>query len=658
MVTAVSSQVEVGGAGTVAQAGVVLPRLLADRLGLTGELAEVVARAGFVPLRHRGRVLVDTICALAAGATCLSDVEAMTAQEEIFGPGGGASDSTLLRALDELADRLGSDGLPGRRLARATARARAKAWTGLVARYGSLPAVPVAGRDLVRPATAAQQRARPVLVIRLDATLIEAASPKARAAGHYKGGYDFHPLGSWCTNTGEAMAVMLRPGNAGSFTAADHIAVLTATFGQIPAGWRSNVLVTIDGAGASHDVIDHLTGLNTAAAHGKRGHRVEYSIGWPLDERTLAGIEQLRQTDWGDALDPDGEIDPQAQVADLTGILRHGPGGDRLAGWPPDLRVIARRTPRPATKPAKLGEHPNFEYGAFVTNTAVGQVQFLDARHRTQAHVEDRMSEDLLDDGVRAVGQIGVDGGQHGVGEQAVVAPRREQLVLPGWGFAADPAHHQPGGELVFRAGEGGVAGFGDLGVRDPAAALVVPHRVRVTDRNPRRLGDSATDRVVHRHGDREAGDATAGRGYHGAGVERRVPAQQHRRGRARAGADGGGAQRLGHQRRRAPCRAGPPAAQPGRRDHRRRGRRGDRRDQRGQPAQQHRITADLGVAEPRALLGVPVDPPQQRGGCPESRGTSAAPSDQLGGLALLIMAGGTDRLGDLLQRVAQRSQV
>ena len=81
--------VEVGGAGTVAQAGVVLPRLLADRLGLCTELAGVVARAGFFPLRHRGRALVDAACSLAAGATCLSDIEAMTAQEEIFGPGGG-----------------------------------------------------------------------------------------------------------------------------------------------------------------------------------------------------------------------------------------------------------------------------------------------------------------------------------------------------------------------------------------------------------------------------------------------------------------------------------------------------------------------------------------------------------------------------------------
>ena len=55
--------------------------------------------------------------------------------------------------------------------------------------------------------------------------------------------------------------------------------------------------------------------------------------------------------------------------------------------------MFARRTPRPPTKPARLGEHPDWEYGAFVTNTAAGQVQFLDARHRTQAHVEDRIKQ-------------------------------------------------------------------------------------------------------------------------------------------------------------------------------------------------------------------------------------------------------------------------
>ena len=63
--------VQVGGAGTVAAAGVVLPRLLADWLWLCTELAEVMARSGFLPLRHRGRALVDAACSLAAGATCL-----------------------------------------------------------------------------------------------------------------------------------------------------------------------------------------------------------------------------------------------------------------------------------------------------------------------------------------------------------------------------------------------------------------------------------------------------------------------------------------------------------------------------------------------------------------------------------------------------------
>ena len=346
---------------------------------------------------------MDAACALAAGATCLSDIEAMTAQEEIFGPGGGASDTTMLRVLDELAGRLRPDGLPGRRLARAAAAARAKAWADIAARHGQLPAVKVAGRDLTRPAARPaaapgeaagrepDERSRPVLVVRLDATLIEAASDKAQAAGTYKQGYGFHPLTAWCTNVGDSLAVMLRPGNAGSFTASDHIAVIDAAFGQIPAPWRTDVLVTIDGAGASHAIIDHLTALNTAAAHGRRGRRVEYSIGWPVDERTLGGIGELREQDWDVALDADGEPDPEAGVAELTGILREGPAGDRLAGWPGDLRIHVRRTPRPPGEQAELGEDADWKYGAFATNTAAGQVQWLDARHRTQAHVEDRV---------------------------------------------------------------------------------------------------------------------------------------------------------------------------------------------------------------------------------------------------------------------------
>jgi len=94
---------------------------------------------------------------------------------------------------------------------------------------------------------------------------------------------------------------------------------------------------------------------------------------------------------------------------------------------------------------------------------------------------------------VRPVGQIRLHCGEGGVGEEGVVAPAREQLTLPGVGLGielADPADHQPGVELVAGAGEGGVDGFGDLGVGDPLPGFVVPHRVRVADRGPGVLAD------------------------------------------------------------------------------------------------------------------------------------------------------------------------
>jgi hypothetical protein len=379
--------VQVGGTGTVAHAGVVLPRLLGDRVGLTRGLSAALARLGFVPGRDRGRALVDAAAAMAAGASCLTDVEAMTRQVEIFGPGGGASDSTLLRILNELAGQLTGDGLPRPRLAKALAGARRRAWAAIVDRHGDLPAVHVAGRPLVR--THSEGSTTPITVVRVDATLIDADSEKENAAGTYKGGFGFHPLAAWCTNVGDNLVIMNRPGNAGSSTGTDHVAVLKAAFGQIPAAFRADLLVTIDGAGASHEVIDHLHTLNTARTHGRRGRIVEYSIGWPVDARTRTGIEAVPADAWQVGLGADGDAEHDAHAVELTGLLRHGPGGDALEGWPADMRIFVRRVPRPAGQQAELGEDPCWRYGAFVTNTVGGQAQFLDARHRTQAHVED-----------------------------------------------------------------------------------------------------------------------------------------------------------------------------------------------------------------------------------------------------------------------------
>ncbi len=191
--------VEVGGRGVIGHAGAVLPRLLADRIGLTGGLRQVVVRRRFTPGRDRGRLLTDTITAMVAGASCLADVEALTRQEALYGPGGAASDTTVLRGLSEFADQLTDDGLPGPKLAGMLACVRAAAWAQIVAAdQGRLPAVSVAGLPLTRAGSADQPAA--VTVVRIDATIIESATMKPSVAGHYKGGIGWHPLTAWCSN--------------------------------------------------------------------------------------------------------------------------------------------------------------------------------------------------------------------------------------------------------------------------------------------------------------------------------------------------------------------------------------------------------------------------------------------------------------------------
>ena len=105
---------------------------------------------------------------------------------------------------------------PGRRLARALARTRAAAWGRIVAgNGGTLPAVSVAGRPLVRPATVQGQAPRPVTVVRLDAIVIDSATMKVGVSAHYKSGIGYHPLSGWCSNVGDNLAVLQRTGGPG-----------------------------------------------------------------------------------------------------------------------------------------------------------------------------------------------------------------------------------------------------------------------------------------------------------------------------------------------------------------------------------------------------------------------------------------------------------
>jgi hypothetical protein len=233
-----------------------------------------------------------------------------------------------------------------------------------------LPGSKVAGTDLAE-----------TIVLDVDATLVTAHSDKQHAAATFKHGWGFHPIGVWCDNTTELLAATLRPGNAGSNHAGDHIEVLGRAIAQIPGPYRRRILVRADGAGATHELVEWLTGLSQV-----RGRRVEYSVGFPTKNTPLtSALTRLPGRAWTPALDADGNIRDGADVAEVTGLLD-------LSRWPVGMRVIVRRErPHPGAQLSLFEAHDGWRYQAFATNTQIGQLAFLEARHRAHARVEDRI---------------------------------------------------------------------------------------------------------------------------------------------------------------------------------------------------------------------------------------------------------------------------
>jgi hypothetical protein len=350
-------RVTADGTGVVSHVGAALLRMLADRAGLTAALSAGLARRGRWPGHDRGRVLVDLAVLIADGGEAIADIDVLRHQEELFGP--VASDTTVWRCLDEIG--------PGqlRRIAQARAQARARMWQLL----GGPPPARAAGRDI----------GERVVVLDVDSTLLIAHSDKDGAAPTYKHTYGFHPILVTCDNTGELLAIRLRPGNAGANTAADHLAILAEAIAQVPAGHRGRLLIRGDSAAATHAVLAWLTGQNT------RRRRIEYSVGWAIGEPERAAITALPDSAWSPALDADGEVREGAQVAELTRLLE-------LTGWPAGMRVIVRRErPHPGAQLSLFEERDGWRYTAFATNTIIGSLQWLEVRHRAHARVEDRI---------------------------------------------------------------------------------------------------------------------------------------------------------------------------------------------------------------------------------------------------------------------------
>jgi len=219
--------------------------------------------------------------------------------------------------------------------------------------------------------------------IDLDATLIGSHSEKEGAAGNFKGGYGFHPILAYGDETSEALAGELRSGNAGANTAIDQIVVAEQAVEQIPGAHIENIklLLRVDTAGASHELLDWA-----------REGRIEFSVGYELNETVRGAILEIADGDWIPALDQDGSPRANGQVADITGRLD-------LSTWPAGSRVIVRRERAHPGAQLSFTDYDGHRFQAILTDQA-GDIAHVERDHRGRARVEDHIRNDK-DTGLR-----------------------------------------------------------------------------------------------------------------------------------------------------------------------------------------------------------------------------------------------------------------
>jgi hypothetical protein len=334
-------EVRADATGLSSRAGTALLPLAAERLGLSDALGWALAETRERRSAHDpGRVFCDLAVMLADGGRCVSDLVALGSQPALFG--AVASVSTARRVLLSISDTELD------RLRAARAQARARAWAA-----GAAPAE---------------------VILDFDATPITAHSDKQHAAGHYKGGFGFHPLLATCGR--EVLAGILRPGNAGANNAADHLQVFELALEQLPPqALDGAILARSDSAGASH-----------ALAEACRETRVRFSFGYAIDDRVREAILAVPEAAWRPAINTDGKPRDGAWVAELTGHVS-------LDAWPDGSRLIVRRErPHPGAQ-LTFTDVDGHRFQCFITDQEGDDLAALEARHRAHAIVEDRVRE-------------------------------------------------------------------------------------------------------------------------------------------------------------------------------------------------------------------------------------------------------------------------
>jgi hypothetical protein len=347
------------GCGVVSHAGLVLLRELAEDAGLVDAVTDALADTYGADWVHApGRVFADLAAVVADGGDCVSGIGVLADREQLFG--SVPSVSTAWR----LVQRIDARHLV--QLAAARAIARRRVWAA-----GAAP--------------------DPDSELRLDvdATITIAHSEKENAAGTWKKTYGFHPLLAFLDRPeiagGEALAAILRPGNAGSNTAADHIDILRQALDALPAAYRNRpILVRTDSAGATK-----------AFAHACRDTGVRFSLGFAVDDRVWAAVEGMPRRRWVKARNADGTIRPDTFIGEITDLVP-------LPGWPGGSRLIARWEPlHPGAQTTFWNTTSDgYRITCFLTDTGKtepnrlpGGLAALDLRHRQHARVEDRIRQ-------------------------------------------------------------------------------------------------------------------------------------------------------------------------------------------------------------------------------------------------------------------------
>ncbi len=276
-------QVDTAAVGAVAHAGGVLLTHTTEATGLPAALSEQLAPwRKPLAVHDPAKVLTDLALSLVLGGDALCDAALLRAEPGLYGLVG--SEATISRTIATLAEDADK---ALRAIATARAAARGVAWDLAGERspgHGACPGDPI--------------------VVDLDATLITAHSDKESAEPTFKKGYGHHPLCAFVDHgpegTGEPLALRLRPGRAGSNTAADHIGVTREAFKQLPGINPSRpgkkVLVRADGAGGTKDFTRWLT-----------DRRVQYSVGFTLPFHTPDLLKQIPEQVWTPAYDADGQ---------------------------------------------------------------------------------------------------------------------------------------------------------------------------------------------------------------------------------------------------------------------------------------------------------------------------------------------------------------